>query len=90
MVHTADGKTHRINANWLHNNDLDHWQGWRCNAGHQRISIDENFDVYSGECMNDQLGNLFGSWDLLPAAGTCRRQTCTGCTDDLVIKKYKP
>lgn len=88
-VTTADGKSYHINANWLHNNDLDHWQGWQCNAGYQRLLIDENFDVYSGECMNDNLGNLFTEWTPLDRPTVCKRSTCTGCTDDLLTRKNK-
>jgi len=78
-----------ISANWLHNNQLDCWNNWSCNAGFLRLSIDENFDVYSGECQNDYLGNLLTEWDLLDSPTTCVKNRCTGCTDDLLIGKHK-
>jgi len=78
-------------ANWIHNNDLDHWNGWQCNAGVTRISIDKQCDVYSGECHNDFLGNaLAGDLKLLSEPTTCQQSRCTGCTDDLMVKKQKP
>ena len=49
--------------------------------------IDENFDVYSGECLNDRLGNLLKEWAPLEAATVCNQQRCSGCTDDLIVGK---
>ena len=83
-----DGSSTKVFAEWLHNNNLDHWKGWECEAGVTRISITENFDVYSGRCKNDYLGNLYKDWSLLPNA-TCKKQQCTGCTDDLLVSKSK-
>jgi hypothetical protein len=50
--------------------------------------VKENFDVYSGECKNDYLGNLFKDFKILDE-NICKRDRCTGCTDDLIIKKRK-
>lgn len=82
------GKEYRISANWLHNQNLDHWQGWHCSAGKTRLMIDESFNVYSGECLNDYLGNLLSSWSPLENQTICNQKTCTGCTDDLIVKKH--
>ena len=83
-----NGDEYRVFANWIHNEKLDNWQGWHCSAGHTRFYIDKNFDIYSGECQNDQLGNVLESWTT--TNGTiCRRETCTGCTDDLITAKSK-
>jgi hypothetical protein len=87
---TTESGEYLVAANWLHNNNLDHWQGWNCDAGFKRLCIDENFDVYSGECQNDYLGNLLGHWDPLNSPTTCKQERCTGCTDDLLIGKNKP
>jgi hypothetical protein len=84
-----DGSKFLINANWLHNNELDQWQGWQCNAGVLRLDIDENFNVHSGECQNQYLGNLFTEWAVLTAPGICNHLRCSGCTDDLIISKQK-
>lgn len=83
------GLEYLVSANWLHNQDLDHWQGWQCAAGQQRLMIDENFDVFSGECVNDQLGNLFSGWQPLGQPTVCKQDRCTGCTDDLITAKLK-
>lgn len=82
-----DGQHFLVSANWLHNQNLDYWKDWTCDAGHRRLFVDEKFDVYSGECLNDYLGNLQTKWRLLSQSATCRRDRCTGCTDDLMIKK---
>lgn len=83
----SDQKEYLVNANWVHNQGLDKWQGWQCNAGYDRILIASDLTVYSGECNNDVLGNLATSWDLLDRPTTCNKITCTGCTDDLIISK---
>lgn len=79
-----NGDTYYVNANWIHNNDLDFWNGWECDAGFNRINIDENLNVYSGECLNDNLGNINGEWAILDRPTICKRNRCTGCTDDLI------
>lgn len=85
---TDTGKEYQVYANWIHNNDLDHWQGWICDAGKTRFYIDKNFDIWSGECQNNHLGNALTKWE--PKVDTiCQQATCTGCTDDLITKKQK-
>lgn len=87
VISTDDGKEYRVYANWMHNNQLDSWRGWTCDAGNTRFHIDKDFGVWSGECQNDYLGNALTEWS--PTTGTvCRRTTCTGCTDDLLTKKH--
>ena len=82
------GQEHLVYANWMHNQGLDTWQGWHCDAGHTRFYIDKNFDIWSGECKNDYLGNVLKEWR--PKNDTvCKQTTCTGCTDDLITKKSK-
>jgi hypothetical protein len=88
-VTTDHGGQRRVYANWIHNHDLDHWQGWHCDAGATRFYIDSNFDVWSGECQNDFLGNALTGWQTKNNT-VCHRRTCTGCTDDLIVKKYQP
>jgi hypothetical protein len=76
-----------IHANQMHNLDLDHFCGWKCHAGFDRINIDVDGTVWGGECQNDRLGRL-GDWNLLSAPTECKLSTCTGCTDDLIITKW--
>ena len=83
-----DGQKYLVAANWLHNNNLDHWHGWSCDAGHKRLDIDKNFDVWGGVCHNDYLGNVFGHWRLLDGPTKCKKNRCTSCTDDLLIEKH--
>ena len=83
------GKEYYVYANWMHNQGLDQWQGWRCDAGHTRFQIDKNFDIWSGECKNDYLGNVADDTWNLKTDTICNRLTCTGCTDDLITYKYE-
>ena len=73
----------------LHNEDLDHWQGWYCMAGVNSIYIYEN-TVYGGECKNDLLGYLDQGWNLIDNYTVCKLDQCSGCTTDLLQEKYKP
>ena len=86
-ITTDAGREYFVYADWIHNNNLDSWQGWNCSAGQTRFYIDKNFDVWSGECKNNFLGNALGEWN--PKHDTiCERPTCTGCTSDLIVEKY--
>lgn len=85
-IYLDDQTEFLVEANWLHNNNLDHWQGWQCNAGTDRIYIDPLGDVYSAECKNDYLGHIDQDWDLQQPT-QCKQTTCTGCTDDLLVAK---
>jgi hypothetical protein len=82
-----NSRHYRIEGNWLHNQGLDHWCGWSCEAGYSRLYINTDNEVYSGQCLNDYLGNLNTEWKLLLKPTTCFQQHCTGCTDDLIVAK---
>jgi hypothetical protein len=89
IVTAQDGTVRRLYANWLHNNDQDFYTGWQCSAGESRFYIDSKFEVWSGQCRNNHLGNILSEWDPLENGAICQKQRCGGCTDDLVTKKYK-
>lgn len=89
QITLESGEEYRIFANWMHNQDLDHWNGWICHAGNKRLYIYKNFDVYGGECQNDYLGSALDGFEMLEHT-ICRRERCTGCTDDLIVEKHAP
>jgi hypothetical protein len=82
-----NGEQYVVYANWIHNQDLDHWQGYRCSGGNTRFYIDNNFDIWSGVCENDCLGNVLGDWEIKTDT-VCHQTTCNGCTDDLITEKH--
>jgi hypothetical protein len=84
-----DGTTALIYANRLHNEKLDNWKGWQCDAGVNYIYIYQN-EIYSGECCNDKLGILDQDWELVDNYTICKLERCSGCTSDLIQKKQKP
>ncbi len=86
-ITTDQGQTYRVYANWIHNNDLDHWRDWQCFTGAQRVYIDKDLQVYNGECRNTRIGSALDAIQL-PGHVTCNRDTCTGCTDDLMATKH--
>ncbi len=86
-VITSDSTKYRISANWLHSHELDNWKDWQCEAGYNRVYIDSDNNVFSGQCFNDNLGNLDTQWTLLNTPTVCKRDRCTGCTDDLIVYK---
>ena len=88
-ITTDTGEEYLVYANWLHNEQLDNWQGWICEAGSTRLLIDKDFKVYGGECKNDHLGSAIDGFDLLDTT-TCQQLRCTGCTDDLIVAKHTP
>jgi len=88
-ITTDAGNTFRIYANWMHNHALDSWSGWHCHTGSTRLYVDKNLNVYNGECQVQHLGHALQGFDMV-AHTVCTRSTCTGCTDDLITKKYAP
>ena len=89
-ITTDTGEEYLVYANWLHNERLDNWQGWHCEAGATRIAIDKNLEVWSGECHNDYLGSVLEDFVIFKHNSICKRDRCTGCTDDLILAKHKP
>lgn len=82
------GQEHLVYANWMHNEKFDCWQGYKCDVGHTRFYIDKNFNVWSGECKNEHLGHVLEDWSI-KTDSVCKQITCTGCTDDLITRKYQ-
>lgn len=83
------GESYLVTAYNLHGRKLDNWKGWHCNAGNTRLYIHSDGTVFNGECFTETLGNLNTNWNLLATPTVCPRNTCTGCTDDLLTTKYK-
>jgi hypothetical protein len=88
IITLESGQRFHIHADRISNNDHGHFQGWRCHAGSERISIDSDGNIWSGNCMNDLLGTV-DDWQLLPSPTICRQKHCFGCTDDLMVQKYQ-
>lgn len=88
-IELNNGESYLIQANTLHNQKLDYWKDWSCYVGHDRIYIDHDLKVYNGECLTVDLGSLDSQWELMSRPTQCPRDRCTGCTDDLLTKKYK-
>ena len=86
-IETDTDAKYRIYANWLHNNNLDNWQGWKCWAGSTRLHVDKDLKVWSGECCNDYLGEADKDFKVLEST-ICQQSTCSGCTDDLLTEKH--
>jgi hypothetical protein len=77
-----------MEANWLHNNKLDLWKGWSCNAGIDRLYIDPTGRLYGAECENNYIGHIDQNWVLPDQPTVCNQARCTGCTDDLMVTKH--
>lgn len=86
-ITTDDQQTFFVEANWLHNNKLDLWQGWHCEVGQTRIYVDKNLQVFSGECKNNLLGTVY-NFELLES-NICKLPRCSGNTDDIMTHKQK-
>ena len=81
-----NGEQYLVYAHWIHNQGLDHWQGWHCQAGSRRLYIDKDFTVYSALCRNDHLGSAINGFELLDST-ICQRKRCHSCTDDILTHK---
>ena len=79
-----DGTEIDIESWELWRNNLHHFKGWTCAAGSDTIIIESDFQVWSGVCRNDNLGNLLDdNFSLLKEMTICTKNQCTTCTSDL-------
>jgi hypothetical protein len=87
IVTTTTGDSVAIFADQLIEAKLNFFYGWSCNAGSERIYIEKDFTVYSGECKNNKLGNLFDeNFKILDKPVVCMQSSCT-CTGDIYTTK---
>lgn len=71
---------------WYHN--LAKFQNWSCAAGVDSIVVESDFQVWSGVCRNDNLGNLLDeNFSLLQNPTVCVKDQCTTCIADLINDK---
>lgn len=85
-----DGTEIDVSSWELWRNNLHNFKGWQCNAGSDTIIIESNFEVWSGVCRNDNLGNLLDeNFSLLQSPTICTKNHCTTCMSDLNNSKKK-
>lgn len=85
-----DGTKIDVNSYDLFNKDLYHFKGWTCAAGTDSILVESDFQVWSGICRNDNLGNLFDdNFNLLQSPTVCTKDQCTTCPTDLINAKKR-
>lgn len=85
-----DGTTIDVNLMDLFRKDLHHFKGWTCTAGTDGILVESDFQVWSGVCRNDNLGNLFDdNFNLLQSPTVCTKDQCTTCPTDLINAKKR-
>jgi MoaA/NifB/PqqE/SkfB family radical SAM enzyme len=83
-----NGDSVNVYASKLFYLGLTEFQGWECHAGVSRICIEPNGAVYSAECKNDYLGNLYtGDFELLKTPNLCKLPNCDNNPDDVMIRK---
>ena len=87
---TYDDKIKYFSAYDIISQDLDNFKGMSCYAGHQKIQIKENGDVYPSACFLNtgvRLGNMFKRTVKIPnSVVTCPFTFCR-CKTDLEITK---
>ena len=86
IAEDENGRLYKIHADQLRNKGMNHFLGWECDVGISRIFIDVDQTIWSGACHNTKLGEGT-DWQLLDSPDICRRDKCSGCTDDLLIRK---
>ena len=85
-----DGTEIDVNSWDLFKKDLHYFKGWTCTAGTDSIIIESDFQVWSGVCRNNNLGNLFdNNFSLLQSLTVCTKDQCTTCPVDLTNTKKR-
>lgn len=82
-----NGEEYNVFSSWIHNEGLDRWKDWHCDVGSTRLFVDYDLTVYSGECKNDNLGNI-DTFNLKEDT-VCKYDYCSGCTADVACNKSK-
>ena len=73
-------------------NNLDNFKGMKCEAGHQKIHIDEAGHVYPAACFlntSARLGNIFNKTFKRPSSYVSCPFTSCKCATDLLITKFR-
>ena len=86
----TDNNEHKyyVFSNHIHNNNLHHWEGWKCSVGLETLLIDYDSKIYDGVCKNTQLGDLNTGTFILPSEETvCKKTQCSPCSIDLSTSK---
>lgn len=84
----ADGTEIDVESFEVWRNNLANFQGWTCSAGVDSIVVETDFQVWSGVCRNDNMGNLFDeNFSLLEKPTVCEKIQCTTCIADLINNK---
>ena len=83
------GVEHLCHANDLQEWNIHHWQNWKCRAGVDYLYVTENGDAWGSQCQNDYLGNVYEGITMLEDHTVCHQLRCTGCTNDLTVRKWK-
>ena len=66
------------NTNDVSLRKLNHFQGWNCNIGVERIHIYNNGDVYRNTCkVGGKLGNIYSDFEMPSAPVVCTKDRCT-------------
>lgn len=86
-ITSDDGQEFLVYSNLLSNENINHWKGWECYAGCNRLMIDKNLNVWSGECKNDFLGTATDKF-FVDKPTICKGADCR-CTDDLSVRKHQ-
>jgi MoaA/NifB/PqqE/SkfB family radical SAM enzyme len=83
-----DGSTDIINdPNKLMADQQNFFEGWKCSAGKEIISVDPYGLVYAGICKVRRLG-ILENFQFLEEFVTCTKKSCV-CPADICTSKYK-
>jgi hypothetical protein len=89
-VTLKDNSTVDVAVSQLCEKDLNNFKGWYCAAGMDQIYINESLTVYSGQCYNDNMGNLMDeNFKLFDNPTICKQESCGSCTSDLYTRKIR-
>jgi MoaA/NifB/PqqE/SkfB family radical SAM enzyme len=77
------------NVNTLLKNKLNTFKGWKCMAGLESLSIDNDGSVYRATCkQGGVIGNIETGFQLINEPITCAKQWCN-CAADINTTKWK-
>lgn len=63
--------------------NINRWKGWRCWGGIDSFFINQEGNIYIGQCRKGMFGNLDGEYDLPDEPFICPKDICN-CSQDII------
>jgi hypothetical protein len=92
-IEYSDGNSEHLDPGQLLAKGMNHWAGWLCKIGLERLSISRSGDIYRGTCQQGGVIGNVGSiekFDLPVADVSCGQVSCHCLSDIMTTRSMSP